>query len=166
VTPPAHQGKGRGQRAVGVTLESPRALASALALVRGRGGACGVLEAAYRRAQQQSRVGDELALVQEVADCDAESHTPVAHLRGRGELERAEAALEARSALAADGAAVLMDLAEMRLARGNAAAALADLGKAIALQPRDGTAHVRLADAHLARGDAARAREILEAAYH
>jgi cellulose synthase operon protein C len=124
-------------------------------------GACDLLVQAHQRAQIRYQTEGEKIFAERLRRCDARSLVPIEWLRRRGDLEQSAAALQHRLEFVSDRNATRADLAAVRLAMGDAAAAARDLASLVASAPRDSSLRLRLADAHLAAGQPDRARTLV-----
>jgi tetratricopeptide (TPR) repeat protein len=125
---------------------------------------CPVVEALLRRAGERRDVEAEGRLDDVLAACDAESEARIDHLRARGDLPGAAAALRQALRLGPDRDDLAGELALVLAADGHRAEALAELAALAARTPGDPLLRVRLADAQAAAGQAGAARETLRAA--
>ncbi len=151
-------------RGRGLERDADRALDRAMeAADRGVGG-CAALDAAVRRARDRNAAVDETRFTKRLAACDGQAEAPLDRLRQHGDLEALEAALVRRQGTTLDPLGLRAELAWVRLASGQAEAAVVDLHALVAAAPRDTHLRLRLADALVAAGHRDRARAVLEQA--
>ena len=148
-------------RGRGFEKQADQLLDEALARLEGGQGACPLLQLALDRAHLRHKVAEEEALARRLQACDAQSGALVEWHRRRGDVAAVAAALERQLPVVRDRLSHSADLAALRVAQGDPAAAARELSQLIRRQPRDPLLRVRLADALALSGQTEPARELL-----
>ena len=158
---PAHLGLATAWRAQGLEQPADVALGMGLALVERGTGGCQMIEGAYHRKRDREDLAGAGRLVEALGRCDAQSSYPRAWAQERGETDKVLAILGRVLPTSAEPLWLRSELADVRTARGELAAAAKELTETVNLSPRDTRAWIRLADAQAALGDRDKARATL-----
>jgi cellulose synthase operon protein C len=137
-------------RSQGMEAPADLALFAGLALVEGGQGGCTMIEQALHRKQDRSDMRAAGRLVELIARCDAQNPNPRTWAQERGDFDGALAWLHRALPTTAEPLWLHADLADLRLARGEPAAAAAELALILAHAPRDTRAWIKLADVRAA----------------
>jgi cellulose synthase operon protein C len=158
---PAHLAVEAAARAQGLEQPADAALAQAVALVEPGHGGCQALDRGFQRMQERHELAVAGRLLDALGRCDAQNPQPRLWAQERGDLDKALAHLQRALATSAEPTWLRTELAELRLARGETAAARAELAALVELVPRDTRARIRLADADNVLGFREQARATL-----
>lgn len=161
---PAQIALANALRARGLERDADASLEAAWTEVQTGDGACPVVEAVLRRAQERHQIDRQEMLAAALARCDAQEETTIEWHRSRGDLAGVQSALERKLAVVADPLSTRGELVAALVAQGKTAQARAELEALVAAAPRDVSARIRLADLHAAAGDRGTARLVIEEA--
>jgi cellulose synthase operon protein C len=148
-------------RARGLERHADEVLEQTLAQLGVVEGACDLLVQAHQRAQIRYQTEAEKIYADRLQRCDARSTVPIEWLKRRGNLAHSAAALQQRLSFVSDRTGTRAELAAVRLAMGDAAAAASELAALVEAAPRDSGLRLRLADAYVAAGQSERARAVV-----
>ena len=155
---PAHQAVAAALRTQGFEAPADSALAAGLALVESGQGGCQLLERGFQRAEEREEQGAAARLVDLLARCDAQNDNPRYWAHKHGDLAKVESLLRRSLATSAEPLWARGEIADLRLAQGDARGAQLELAVLVDRAPRDARPRIRLADAQMAAGAPNQAR--------